>query len=213
MMKKLSPDPKPGLKLRRKTLAVGAAMGLFLLGSAQAQPPEPPEWWPCIQRYVPKLAVGTFWQGGLEKDDAWRENKEIVKLAKRLGSRDVSVEESLDEVKSFIAASGGQDAAEDLLRAMESVSNEERNRIVDGIKRFAKRQNLMINRIDQQTQDLETKELTAEQKKDLEARQKWDIRVFEERERMVTYLCEQPVALEQKFFAVGRAIAQAQNKR
>lgn len=212
-MKKVFPDSKLRLKSRCKAAVVGVVIGFLSLGSVQAQPPESPEWWPCIQRYVPKLAVGTFWQGGLEKDDGWRENKEIVKLAKRLGSRDVPVEESLDEVKAFIAASGGQDAVEDLLRAMESVSNEERNRIVDGIKRFAKRQNLMINRIDQQTQDLETKELTAEQKKDLEARQKWDIRVFEERERMVTYLCEQPVALEKKFFAVGRAIAQAQNKR
>lgn len=199
---------------KRKQLLIAAAAGLFLSCTAQAQPPGTPDWWPCIQRYVPKLSVGTFWPGGLEAGNAWRENKEILRLAKRLGDRDISVQANLDDTKAFIAsAADSKQAVEDLLRAMEHVVNENRNRIMQGISRFAKRQAMMIRRIEQQTQDLDAPGLTEEKKEDLEARQKWDIRVFEDREGMISYLCEQPVLLEKKFFAVGRAIAEARDKR
>ena len=33
-----------------------------------------------------------------------------------------------------------------------------------------------------------------------------DLRIFDEREKSMTYLCEQPVLLEQRAFALGRTI-------
>jgi len=41
---------------------------------------------------------------------------------------------------------------------------------------------------------------------DLEELLSWDLRIFEERNRSMTYLCEQPVLLEQRAFALGRTI-------
>jgi hypothetical protein len=39
------------------------------------------------------------------------------------------------------------------------------------------------------------------------ARRSWDMRLYEDRRDSLTYLCEQPVLLEQRAFALARAIA------
>src|SRR3546814_4158633 len=41
---------------------------------------------------------------------------------------------------------------------------------------------------------------------DLTEQLNWSIRIFDEREKSMTYLCEQPVLLEQRAFALGRTI-------
>ncbi|RYI14311.1 MAG: hypothetical protein EON48_11985, partial [Acetobacteraceae bacterium] len=35
----------------------------------------------------------------------------------------------------------------------------------------------------------------------------WDVRIFTDRQAQLTYVCETPVILEQRAFALGRAIA------
>ena len=35
----------------------------------------------------------------------------------------------------------------------------------------------------------------------------WDMRIFQDRQQALTYVCETPVILEQRVFALGRAIA------
>lgn len=208
------PANRPAMITALTVAMMTLGTALLLLHPVGAQAPGAPEWWPCIQRYVPKLSVGRFWEGGLEENNNWHENKEIVDLARRISDRDISTQESLADVRAFMASNGEQqNKVEDLLRATQQTVNEQRDRIIDGINRFAKRQHMMIRRIEQQTKDMENPELTQAQLEDLEARQKWDIRVFEEREGMITYLCEQPVLMAKKFFAVGRAVAEAQNKR
>ena len=50
---------------------------------------------------------------------------------------------------------------------------------------------------------------TAEQqtrRAELEEQILWDSRIYDERERSLTYICEQPVLLEQRIFALAREI-------
>lgn len=195
------------------TIAVLAA--LFSLTTANAQAPGTPDWWPCVQRYVPKLSTGTFWKDGLEPSNSWRKSEEIMGLVQRFSDRDIPVEKNLEEVRVFLDSTTGdkRQVAEDLVRGLESKVNAQRDQVIRGIKRFADRQTMMIRRIEQQTRAMEDTGLEPTQKYDLEVRQKWDIRVFEEREAMINYLCEQPVLLEKKFFSVGRVIAESQGMR
>jgi hypothetical protein len=37
----------------------------------------------------------------------------------------------------------------------------------------------------------------------------WQTRIFEDRQRIIKYVCEVPVAIDQRLFALGRAIQQA----
>ncbi len=39
------------------------------------------------------------------------------------------------------------------------------------------------------------------------AQRGWDLRLYEDRSDSLAYLCEQPVVLEQRAFALARAIA------
>ncbi len=48
----------------------------------------------------------------------------------------------------------------------------------------------------------DTKELT-----ELENRFTWDKRIFQERSQSLTYVCEVPTLIEQRLFALGRALA------
>jgi hypothetical protein len=37
----------------------------------------------------------------------------------------------------------------------------------------------------------------------------WDTRIFEDRRRTISYVCEVPVLIDQRLFALGRTIQQA----
>ncbi len=52
--------------------------------------------------------------------------------------------------------------------------------------------------------DSSNQDLDAAKREDLQARQRYDIRVFREPEQQLNYLCEQPVNLEQRLFTVVR---------
>lgn len=194
---------------------VPAALAAALVaGGAHAQPPHAaPEGWPCVQGYVPTVSAGRFWTGELPGDDSWQGEQDILLLAGELMSRKFTLEESLDKTGKFFAASGNatREKAELLVGALTDAVNRERGKVLDGIKRFGKRQQMMAGRIESQAKKLEQMEGAADadeaQLEDLQTRQKWDIRVFEERERMMSHLCEQPVLLEQRFFEIGRTAA------
>ena len=104
-----------------------------------------------------------------------------------------------------------QKTASLLVTALDELINSKRDRVVKGIARFSARQQMMITRIETQARKIEELKAAAnpdtEALKDLEVRQKWDVRVFDEREDLISHLCEQPVLMEQKLFALGRDIA------
>lgn len=194
---------------------VPAALAAALAaGAAHAQPPQAaPEGWPCVQGYVPTVSAGRFWTGELPGDGGGKGEQDILLLAGELMSRKFTLEESLDKTRKFFAApeNATREKAELLVGALTDAVNRERGKVLDGIKRFGKRQQMMAGRIESQAKKLEQMEGAADadeaQLEDLQTRQKWDIRVFEERERMMSHLCEQPVLLEQRFFEVGRTAA------
>lgn len=143
-------------------------------------------------------------------------------MADAVTERAVPLEEARAKIRAFLEAqfleSQGKDKKEDLQRtagllvtALDELINRKRDRVIEGIARFSARQQMMISRIETQARKIEELKVAAEPDakalEDLETRQKWDVRVFEEREDLVGHLCEQPVLMEQKFFALGRDVA------
>ncbi|MDD9886939.1 MAG: hypothetical protein OXU83_07260 [Gammaproteobacteria bacterium] len=193
---------------------VPAALAAALAAAgAHAQPPHAaPEGWPCVQSYVPTVSAGRFWTGELPGDGSWQGEQDILLLAEELVSRKFTLEESLDKARKFFAAPENATRAKAglLVGALTGAVNRERGKVLDGIRRFGKRQQMMAGRIEGQAKKLEQMEGAGDadeaELEDLQTRQKWDIRVFEERERMMSHLCEQPVVLEQRFFQVGRTV-------
>lgn len=201
-----------GVVVRRGCLAV--ALSLVWLSPAGAQTDSD---WPCIQALVPEVSGGMIWTGppldeAAEDRDA---DPAVSDLAARLAARTTPMQEARADVEAFADSLGPETRDEELTRLFAGVLetiNRERASVIRGIKRFSREQRDLGERIVETGAAL--RELgangTPEQearRQELEQQRQWSIRVHDERENSLAYLCEQPVLLEQRAFALGREIA------
>lgn len=94
-----------------------------------------------------------------------------------------------------------------------TILNQERSQVMNGLERFSRQQAAFANRIRVEISELRELQDTPggdERKLDeLANRIDWDTRIFEERRKTISYACEVPVLIEQRLFALARAIQQA----
>lgn len=198
---------------RRRALTLTMLVALAAAG-AQAQPQQDPDW-PCVQRLVPQLAAGQMWSGP-EPDPGqhWAAEPEIAPLALRLADLAVPMAEVEGLVAGFAAA---QPAAERdgrlallFMGALEMV-NGARATEIERIKRYARGQQALARRIAAESAKLTglppgPDVVPPPELADIKEARDWDLRVFEDRHRSLTHLCDRPVALEQRAFALARII-------
>jgi hypothetical protein len=194
-----------------RSLLVAASLAAVLSAPAAAAEPADADW-PCIQRLVPQLAASQMWAGPPPEGGENPSSPDGEMLAHRLASRSMPDDEAQAAIDAFAEglAPGERNAGlahlfHDVLQQI----NQERSQIIAGIKRYTRKQQHLAEKIAQDsrklanlqpgtTPDAPTQEL-------LEARQ-WDLRVFEDRQRILTHICEQPVLLEQRAFSLSRAM-------
>lgn len=87
----------------------------------------------------------------------------------------------------------------------------ERDQIINGIRRYSRRQGSLAKRIEERSSELSHLPVSgdpdiAAQAAELEQQLYWDSRIFDDRKRMLPYICDQPVVLEQRLFALTREI-------
>lgn len=177
--------------------------------------------WPCVQRKVVNLSWGMMWTG-LPIDESlgdWRDDPEIRALAETIAVRRTPIEEAEARIAAF-AEGLGEDRERRLallFKAAFELIDRERAQIVNGIGRYARKQAGLAERIDEARIEfaaLTEAERAAEGEdldrldriEELEDQIAWDTRIFDERQRSLTYVCESPVLLEQRAFALARAI-------
>lgn len=189
------------------------AAGLLLLAApALAQPKADPDW-PCVQRKAPEIDLAQIWNG---PDPAsagkWTDDQDAASLAQTLASRRTRSEEFAPLVDAFVKAAGPQ-ANAGLLRVMAGVHeiiSTDRSRLMAGIERYARGQQRLADRIREEGDALSKAKTspaadTAETRV-LEEKLTWDTRIFDERARSLTYVCESPVLMEQRAFEIGELI-------
>ena len=168
--------------------------------------------WPCIQRKQPHLSLGQVWTGP-QPDDRTAElvrDPQIERLAARLEQRRLPLEEAEADIAAF--AEGADDAKlVALMQAIFQKVESDRGAIIGGIARYGRSQVQMADRIAERRTRMSQLEAAAEPDFDaIDAEEEaldWDSRIFTERQQSLTYVCETPVILEQRLFALGRAIA------
>jgi hypothetical protein len=198
--------------LRRRSLVVAAVLAALAAAPVAAAEPSDEDW-PCIQRLVPELAVSQMWAGPSPEggeDPAFE--GETAELAHQLASRSMPVEEAQAAIDRFADSLAPEERNRELARLFADVLqliNQERSQIIAGIKRYTRKQRHLAAKIAQDSQKLADLQpgttLDAQTQELLEARQ-WDLRVFEDRRRVLTQICEQPVLLEQRAFSLSRAM-------
>ena len=195
---------------RRSCGALALLSLLALPGTARAASSEDPDW-PCVQRRVPEVSAGMVWAGPPleELKGDWRQDPEVSQLAGKIAARRTELEAAKAAVADF-AAGLGNDRSEKLTLLFAgtlSIVNRDRASILSGIERFTRKQRALADRIGETSAKLKALPAdAAEQREDLEQQQVWDTRIYEDREKSLIYICEQPVLLEQRIFALSREI-------
>ena len=204
------------VKARRNGLVAGMAFLWLLAVPGRAADPESPDW-PCIQRKVPEISAGMMWAGPpvQEDDRSWRRDEKLAALVGELAERRLPIEQAELRIDEFAA---GLDADKDqkltlLFTGLLQDINAVRGEIIEGIERYTRRQRDLADKVRSMTVELAemrartdaTEEERATARK-LEEELVWQTRIFDEREQSLTYVCESPVLLEQRLFALARQI-------
>jgi hypothetical protein len=191
-----------------------AALSLFLLGfSAKAQTPAD---WPCRQRYVPGLSEGAVWTGPAlnEASRNWTGDPELTALVEKVASRTTPVAAAVAAIHDYAAKLPDKDRLAKLPRLFSGVFatiDAERNQIINGIRRYSRRQGSLAKRIEERSSELSRLPVSgdpaiAAHASELEQQLYWDSRIFDDRKRMLPYICDQPVVLEQRLFTLTQEI-------
>jgi hypothetical protein len=188
-------------------LVIGAAL---MAGEAWAQAQEPD--WPCVQRLVPKLEAGQMWSGP-PLEAVTQPSVELQEAARRLIDLKATPEALGAAVADFAAKQPEAERAQalgQLFWLSLDWLNDERDVVIRGIRRFASGQQALADRIVGETRELERlQEATAGDPaavEQLKTARQWDTRIYADRQKSLTIVCDQPVALEQRAFALARII-------
>lgn len=178
---------------------------------------DPNSEWPCEQPLRPEMSMGAMWSGpdpttGL-KD--WREIPAVSGMVGQIAPRSMPQDEAITIVRRFAAGYQGeerQEALTELFVGIFDTLNGERNDIVRGIKHFYRRQDALAHRIEDGWKALgeidpnATDPKAVEQRLALQQQVDWDGRIFDDRQRLLHVVCDQPRVLEQRVFALSHAI-------
>jgi hypothetical protein len=182
--------------------------------SVQAADFNDPEW-PCVQRKVVNLSVGQMWAGPLISEDVmtgWREMPDVAALAPVVSVRRTTLEEAEVLIADFAKSTtdGRAEKLSALFAGAFQLIERERTAIISGIGRYARKQTGLSEKIDAmqaELADLNTAtELDYDRIEELEDTLAWDTRIYRDRQQSLTYVCETPVILEKRAFALARTI-------
>jgi hypothetical protein len=170
--------------------------------------------WPCRQVKVGTITLASIWSGPpIDTAQDWRSDAELSALVTRVAERRTALEEAQAAIADY-AKRLGKDRDTKLTLLMAGIFdrlNRERADVIAGLERYGQKQKHMAERVKSEVEALNAaqSETNADQQKieDLSNRVQWDTRVFEDRRRALTYVCETPVLIEQRLGALARTIA------
>jgi hypothetical protein len=165
--------------------------------------------WPCIQRKVEKLSAGTMWPAPITRMPLTPAASDLVAV---LSLRRVPLEEAEAQVDAFVeknAPVDGQLLGNIFLGVFDRIADT-RQRLITGIARYSRSQIALSARIDDSR--VEMAKLEHEKTPDfdridkLEEQIDWDERIYRDRSQALSYVCETPVLLEKRAYAIGQIL-------
>ena len=180
-----------------------------------------PEGWPCDQVYNPNISLPTVWQGPdvTARLESWWEspyvsNRDNEVLRILFDDMTLTEEDTRNLIASFarsVPDSSRSAALLDLFAAMYSSVLELYRSQLKSILRFVARQDKVAERTSEKASDMralrrEGVGSTDERYLAVQAEMEWNVRVFDERNRLTPYICEEPVFLKQQLGFRARAI-------
>jgi hypothetical protein len=180
---------------------------------SHAADPRYPDW-PCAQAKVPEISLAAVWDGPA-LDDAtanWKNDAKVSALVPRLAARRTPLDEAEKAITEFLSGSSAQktETGKLLFAGLFDTLNAQRSSVMNGLERVTRKQREAAEKIRDDTLALQALQDTAtpDQAKvdELGNQLVWQTRIFEDRRRVIKFVCEVPTAIDQRLFALGRVI-------
>jgi len=186
-----------------------------LVDRSFAADPRYPDW-PCAQAKVPEISLAAVWNGPALDDAAsrWKDNAKVSALVPRLAARRTPLDEAEKIITEFLSDSATQksETGKLLFAGLFDTLNAQRSSVMSGLERVTRKQREAADKIRTDTMALQALQdaPTPDQAKidELGNQLAWETRIFEDRRRVIKFVCEVPTAIDQRLFALGRVIQQ-----
>ena len=200
----------------RRQIAIGAL--LFVTASGEfslAADPRYPDW-PCTQAKVPEISLAAVWAGPPLDDikDKWKNDARVSALVPKLAARRTSLEDAQKAITEFLASSAADKATAGklLFTGLFDTLNAQRSSVLSGLERITRKQRAAAEKIQADAVAMQAMQSASppDQTKieELGNQLVWQTRIFEDRQRVVKFVCEVPTAIDQRLFALSRVIQQ-----
>jgi hypothetical protein len=184
-------------------------------GSCLAADPRYPDW-PCAQAKVPEISLAAVWAGPPldNASDKWKGDAKVSALVSKLAARRIPIEEAQKDITEFLTGSTTEKTTTGklLFAGLFDTLNAQRSQVMNGLERVMRKQREAADKIRSDTMALQALQdaTPPDQPKvdELGNQLTWETRIFEDRRRVVKFVCEVPTAIDQRLFALGRAIQQ-----
>jgi hypothetical protein len=172
--------------------------------------------WPCAQVKVPDLSLAAVWAGPPLDDvaDKWKNDAKVSTLLPRLAARRTPLDEAQKAITEFLAGSTAEkiEMGKLLFAGLFDTLNAQRSSVMSGLERVTRKQRQAADKIRTDTLALQALQDASppDQAKieELGNQLVWETRIFEDRQRVIKFVCEVPTAIDQRLFALGRMIQQ-----
>ncbi|MDH6262758.1 hypothetical protein [Bradyrhizobium sp. BR13661] len=198
-----------------RTFALVALAFAVSTAAAHAADPRYPSW-PCAQAKVPEISLAAVWAGP-ELGDAetkWKDDSKVSALVSKLAARKTPLDEAEKSVKEFLAGSAADKTnnAKLLFAGLFDTLNAQRSQVMSGLERVSRKQREAADKIREETIQLQAlQDATPRDDAKVDAMSNqliWETRIFEDRRKVVRFVCEVPTTIDQRLFALGRVIQQ-----
>jgi hypothetical protein len=191
-------------------LAVAASPNI-----CHAADPRYPDW-PCQQAKVPEISLAAVWAGPPLDDvgSKWKDDEKISALVTKLAARRTPIEEAQKDIADFLTGAPEEKTAKGklLFTGLFDTLNAQRSSVMSGLERVMRKQRDAVEKVRSDTTTLQALQSASspDQAKvdELGNRLTWETRIFEDRRRVMRFVCEVPTAIDQRLFALGREIQQ-----
>lgn len=198
-----------------RTLAMAALALAISTTAVRAADPRYPDW-PCSQAKVPEISLAAVWAGPALDDAAskWKDDSKVSALVSKLAARKTPLDEAEKSVKEFLTGSAADKTANAklLFAGLFDTLNAQRSQVMSGLERVSRKQREAADKIREETIQLQAlQDATPRDDTKVDAMSNqliWETRIFEDRRKVVRFVCEVPTAIDQRLFALGRVIQQ-----
>jgi hypothetical protein len=172
--------------------------------------------WPCAQAKVPEISLAAVWAGPQldNAEEKWRSDPKVSALVEKAAARKFPLEDAQKAITEFLAAPGTKKITTGklLFAGLFEQLNAERASIMSGLERVTRRQRQAADKIRSDTIALQgLQDATPRDQAKIEELGNtlvWETRIFEDRRRVVKFVCDVPTTIDQRLFALGRTIQQ-----